>query len=97
MDKIGALLGLYSWVALAFVVTLMFLIARFYQQKSGFCSHYRLFLIPAALFLFSGVMYLVPRGSRIVGLVADTLLLVGGLMLILVSRSLFVRMTGGRR
>jgi hypothetical protein len=82
---------------LAFIVVLMFLIARFYQQKSGFSSHYRLFLLPAFLFVLSGVLYLLPRESRVVGLGADLSLLVGGITLILLSRTLFVRMTGGKR
>ncbi len=97
MEKIGLALSLYSWVALAFIVILMFLIARFYQQKSGFRSYYRLFLVPATLFVLSGLIYVFSRGSRVVGFCSDALLLVGGIILIFLSRSLFVRMTGGRQ
>lgn len=97
MDKIGLVLSLYSWVALAFIVILMFLIARFYQQKSGFRSHYQLFLVPAALFVLSGLLYVFSQGSGGVRLCADALLLIAGIILIFLSRSLFVKMTGGRR
>jgi hypothetical protein len=97
MNMIGLALSLYSWFVLAFIVMLMFLIARFYQQKSGLLSHYRLFLVPAALFVLIALTDVLPRDSRVVGLLAESLLLAGGIFLIVLSRTLFVIMTGGRK
>jgi hypothetical protein len=97
MNLVGLALSLYSWLVLAFIVMLMFLIARFYQEKSGFLSHYRLFLVPALLFILIALTDVLPRGSRVVGLLAELLLLIGGIILIVLSRTLFVIMTGGRK
>jgi len=97
MNIIGLALSLYSWFLLAFIVMLMFLIARFYQQKSGFLSHYRLFLVPAVLFVLIALTDVLPHASRVVGLLAEALLLAGGIFLIVLSRMLFVSMTGGRK
>ncbi len=98
MEQIGLALSLYSWIALAFIVVLVYHIARFYQQKSGERSHYRWFLVPAGLFTASGVVCVLPGGCRdVLFNVSNALLLVGGVVLIALSRSLFVIMTGGRK
>lgn len=93
MENLTAILYLYSWLAFAFVLVLLFLIARFYEQKSGRRSHYHLFLVPPVAFLLAALL---DRTMSDCSPVTDGLMLVAGLLLIALSWRLLVVMTGGR-
>jgi hypothetical protein len=97
MREIGLILNVYSWLAIAAVLMMMFLIARFYEQKSRQRSHYRLFAVPAALFIVAAVCPVLFGSSPVARLLAYGLLWIGGGTLIYLSRWFFKVMTGGRK
>jgi hypothetical protein len=94
---IDTIATVYTWVASVLIILSLFLIARFYEVKSGQRSHYRIFLVAAALFLLAGVLSAV-RGTQFVGdPLVDTLLFLAGAVTILLSTFLYQLMTRGRR
>lgn len=74
----------------------LFMIARFFQQKSGNRTRYGLFLVSMGLTLAGDFLYCW-QGSRVVGnMAADLLLLGGGCVLIGNGFLLYRAMTQGR-
>jgi len=88
-------LAFYSWTATAIIAFILFLIARFYERKSGERSYYQLFLLPSLSFLLAAWRYLLvnePWGDT----VGDGALTVGGFSLIFLSYFLARLMMGKR-
>lgn len=102
---IGSILVVYSWITAALMTLSLYLIGRFYQMRYGQRSYYRFFLVPAILFLAAGVWdaffaneYTDNAMLDFVGAWGpDLLWLVGGVVLIFLSYSLYRTMMGGRR
>lgn len=87
---------LYTWFPLAAVITIMLLIARFYEKFSGDRTCYRAYLIPLVLFGVGAVRY--ASIDQIGGDAAGDLLVgTGGIILIALSLLLYRQMTAGRR
>ena len=57
MKIINSALTLYNWGVVAVLLIFQFLIARFYEKKSGQHSYYAVFFIPALLFLIAAARY----------------------------------------
>jgi hypothetical protein len=90
------LLALYVGCGVAVLQAFLFMIARFFQQKSGNRTRYGLFLVSMGLTLAGDCLYCW-QGSRVVGnMAADLLLLGGGCVLIGNGFLLYRAMTQGR-
>ena len=97
MKIINSALTLYSWGAVAVLLIFQFLIARFYERKSAQRSYYVIFLIPALLFLVAAARYAFWVDDLAGDVWGDSLLFVGGGILVTLSALLFRLMMGGKR
>ena len=84
------------WGMAAFLLVILFAIARFYQITSGQRSHYRWFLAPTAL-LSAGALRYATLGDFRGDALGDALMVAGGVVLIVLALWLLGLMTGGRR
>lgn len=97
MEILNSVLTLYNWGIVALLLVFQFLIARFYEKKSGQQSHYAFFLVPALLFLIASVRYAFGTNDLAGDAWGDSLLFIGGGILIAQSAFLFRLMMGGKR
>ena len=97
MKIINSALTLYNWGAVAVLLMFQFLIARFFERKSGERSYYAIFLIPALLFLVAAARYAFWVDDVAGDVWGDSLLLVGGGILAILSALLFRLMMRGKR
>ena len=88
-------LTIFSWFALAVLLTLLLLIARFYQNVSGERTYYWAFILPIVLFGLASARYAFL--DRVSGdPLGDVLWLGGGLVLAGLCIYLYNLMTTGR-
>jgi hypothetical protein len=92
---LGNLLALYTWGGVSALLFFLFVIARFFERKSGRKSYYPLFLLPIVLFLGSVVRY-VSVGGFVGDAWGDLGRVIGGLLVCGLGYSLLHLMTGGR-
>jgi hypothetical protein len=97
METITSALTIYNWGAVAVLLVFQFLIARFYEKKSGQRSRYTFFLVPALLFLAAAARYAFGVGDLAGDMWGDSLLFVGGGILAALSAFLFRLMMGDKR
>ena len=93
------LVGIFTlvfWGIVAFLLVILFAIARFYQITSGRRSHYRWFLAPTVLLSASALRYATLGDFRGDAL-GDSLMVAGGGVLIVLALWLLRLMTEGRR
>jgi hypothetical protein len=82
-------------LALAVFIGFIFLIARFYQLKTGEDSHYRWFAVP--LLFFSGaILRYIQIGNVWDDILGDLLWFLGGMAFAWLTFSLYRLMTGGK-
>lgn len=86
---------LYGWFPLAALLFFLLLIARAYQRFSGHNTHFRLYLLPIALFGAAAVRAANSTSPQS-DTVADLLLALGGLLLLGLTGLLYQRMIAGR-
>ncbi len=91
------ILNIYSWVVIAITLFFLFMIARFYEKKSGQSTHRHLFILPLILFLLSAIQYLFSSYDFAGDVMGDTLLFSGGLILSFLGASLLGLMTRGSK
>ena len=96
MGIIGSLLTGVEWIGTAVLLVLMYRIAYFYQVSSNQPTRYRWFFVPMALFMVGGLRYAIVMETT-TDLLADMLMVIGGLLLIALGMNLLRQMTGGRR
>ncbi|NLE77641.1 MAG: hypothetical protein GX605_12940 [Chloroflexi bacterium] len=97
MSLISRLLMLVAWVGATLLVFCLYMIARFFQQKSDQRSHYVWFLLPLVLYLVAALYYTLPGNDFAVNPVADLVFCAAGLTTLLLGNHLLRLMTGGRR
>jgi hypothetical protein len=97
MKVLSGVLTLYNWAIVAMLLAFQFLIARFYEKKSGQRSYYVFFIVPAFLFLIAAAWNIVKDGDLAGNVVGDGLLFLGGGILVGLSTFLFRLMMGGKR
>jgi len=90
-------LTIYIWMATVLVILFLFLIARFYELKSGQRSNYRLFLIPVALATLATARYVTGSDDFVGDMLVDGTSALAGAMLVFVGGALLRLMTEGRR
>jgi hypothetical protein len=71
----------YTWTVVCILVYFLFLIARFYEEKSGRRTYFWLFLVSIALFAVAAVRYAVPEPSIVGNFWGDLLRFLGGVIL----------------
>jgi len=97
MTLLTQLLTLYTWVGIVALLLLLYRIGHFYQVTTHVQSHYRLFLLPMALF-FAGMLRYLAVDIQVAGdEVGDLLFFLGGVSLSLIGYFLLKLMTGGGR
>jgi hypothetical protein len=102
---LGSILIVYSWLAAAVLVMVLFLIGRFYEIRFGQRSYYQLFLIPLILFCIGAIWDAFfaneHTGDPLLDFVGtlgpDLVFLSGGLVLITLCYLLLRTMIGGRK
>ena len=97
MMVVTSALTLYNWGVVAVLLIFQFLIARFYDKKSGQRTYYALFLVPALLFLVAAARYAFWVGDLAGDVWSDSLLFFGGGILVTLSAFLSRLMMGGER
>lgn len=87
---------LIFWFALALLMFIMALIARFYEANTNQPTYYRWYVLPVLCVGLSSARYvsLHQWGSD---LLADSLMFVGGLLLLGLCLRLYYSMTSGRK
>jgi len=96
MGSVNEILTLYTLIATGALVSMLALIARFYQVRSGERSHYQLFLIPLGLFILGGLYQALTIGIPGDDPLDNSLLCLGGASLFGLSYRLFYLMTRKR-
>jgi hypothetical protein len=96
MDIIASILTSVEWIGAAVLLVLMYRIAYFYQVSSNQPTRYRWFFVPMVLLMVGGLRYAMVMETT-TDLLADMLMLIGGLLLIALGMNLLRQMTGGRR
>ena len=96
MEILNRVLTIYNWGIVVILLIFQFLIARFYEKKSGQRSYYALFLIPALLFLIASLRYAFGVCDLAGDVWGDGLLFMGGGILVVLSTLLFRLMMGGK-
>lgn len=88
------LVHLASWWVFAFILTMVMLIARFYEKKARQRTLYQLYIMPIILFIGAGIAYFL-NGSSFVGDEYGDLLLTGaGLLTVALVGLLYTLMMG---
>ena len=87
---------LYVWFMLAALISIMLLIARFYQHFSGEQTYFRFYLVPLVLFGIAAVRY-ASINQGIGDWLGDISSGLAGAMLTLLSLHLYRLMTAGRK
>ncbi len=94
--SISQILFLVFWFVFAFLIFILALIARFYEESSGQSTYYRLYAIPVLAMGGASVRYVNIRRWGDDWL-ADLLGFVGGVILLGLCLHLYRQMTNGRR
>jgi hypothetical protein len=97
MSLVSRVLIIVGWVAATALVFCLYMIARFFQQKSEQRSHYQFYLAPLVLYLVAALYYALPGNDFAANPIADLLFFVAGISTMALSSYLFNLMTGGRR
>jgi hypothetical protein len=97
MTVVSNVLAFYNWGVVAVLLIFQLLIARFYEKKSGQRSYYAFFLISVLLFLVAAARYAFWVDDLAGDVWGDSLLFVGGGILVTLSALLFRLMMGGKR
>ena len=97
MTLMSRFLTLGAWIGVTALVFCLYMIARFFQQKSGQRSYYQLFLVPLVLFLIASLYCTLPGNDFAVTPVADSLFFVAGVSRMTLGSYLFNLMTGGQK
>ncbi len=97
VDEVRVGLSLYAWGGVAVCLSFLYLIARFYQVKSGERSYYQVALIPALLFVIGALWYALSDQDFVGQVIPDLAYTVGGIILLVWGAYLLRLMTGRRR
>ncbi len=97
MKIISGALTLYNWGVVAVLLVFQFLIARFYEKKSGQRSWYALFLIPVPVLLVAAARYAFCTGDLAGDTWGDSLLSIGGGILVILNVFLYQLMMGDKQ
>lgn len=95
LSTVNQILQIFSWFPLAALLSILLLIARFYQNLTGEATRFSLFAVPIVLFGMAVVHY--ASIDQVMGSApGDILMFFGGLVLMTLCFSLYRQMTMGR-
>ena len=98
MQTLESILILSAWIASTALVVAIFLIARFYELKSGECTHYKMFIAPAVFFFIAGIRSaFFARADWVGDYAANLLFLCGSVVVFILGNRLLKLMTGRQR
>jgi len=97
MRILTAVIYLYSWSLAAVITYFLYLIARFFEGKTGQRSYYGIFLVPTVAFVIAALQYALRSNDFVGDISGDALLFAGGLILISAGSYLLRLMIGGKR
>ncbi len=97
MSPVSRTIVLASWIAATLLVYCLYMIARFFQQKSGQRSYYQLFVLPLVLYLAGALYYTKLGNDFVITPVADALFFGAAVSSLALTSYLFSLMTGGKR
>ncbi len=93
--NLNQVLLIYAWFPLAALLSVILLIARFYQNQAGENTRYPAFAAPIVLYGLAAAHY--AHINRVMGdPVGDVLMFAGGVILTVLCIALYRRMTAGR-
>ena len=87
-------LHLASWWIFAFIMTVVMLIARFYEKKAGQRTLYQLYILPILLFISAGIAYFLSDGTFVGDKYGDLFLTGAGLLTVALVGFLYTLMMG---
>jgi hypothetical protein len=96
MSLVTSLLTIYIWGVVCVLLFFLFIIGRFYEQKSGRRSFYQSFFVPIALFAIAALRYTFIAPAIVGDLWGDISRFLGGLVVGGVGFFLLRLMIGGR-
>jgi tellurite resistance protein TehA-like permease len=96
MTLATAILTIYIWVVVCTLLFFLYVIARFFEKKSGRRSYYPSFFLPIVLFAIAAVRYLFLVPAIAGDLWGDLLRFVGGILVGGLGLLLLRLMMGGR-
>lgn len=96
MLVINALFTVYTWAVVGVLLYFTFIIARFYERKSGIRSYYHLFLVPIILFGVASIRYAIILTSVAGDFWGDLLRFGAGVIVSVAMVYLLNLMVGGR-
>ncbi|RME76061.1 MAG: hypothetical protein D6784_06690 [Chloroflexi bacterium] len=97
MNLLNNILTIYTWTLVGFSIYFLYLIARFYEKKSGRRSFSWVFWGPIGLFVLAAVRYLFLSPLIVGDIWGDGMRAVAGLMLVGFGLYLLNLMVGGKR
>lgn len=96
MALVSAILTYYTWGVVCILLYFLFVIAQFYERKSGQRSYYPTFLVAMALLAIAAIRYAALAPAVTGDGWSDLLRLAGGLILMIFGLLLLKFMLGGR-
>lgn len=96
MSLITGFLTIYIWSVVCILLFFLFIIGRFYEQKSGRRSFYQSFFVPMALFAIAALRYTFIAPVIVGDLWGDISRFLGGLVVGGFGLFLLKLMIGGR-
>jgi len=93
---VGGILTIYIWRVVCVLLFFLFVIGRFYQQKSGRRSYYPSFFIPIALFALAAIRYTFLAPAIVGDVWGDVMRFLGGVVIGGFGLFLLRLMIGGR-
>jgi hypothetical protein len=96
MNLVGGILTIYIWGVVCILLFFLFVIGRFYQQKSGRRSYYPSFFIPIALFALAAIRYTFLAPAIVGDIWGDVMRFLGGVVIGGFGLFLLRLMIGGR-
>jgi hypothetical protein len=96
MALVSAILTYYTWGVVCILLYFLFVVAQFYERKSGQRSYYLAFLAAMALLAIAAVRYAALAPAITGDDWGDLLRLAGGLILMIFGLLLLKFMLGGR-
>lgn len=94
MDFFQQIAIIYIWGAIVTLLFFLFLIARFYEHRSGQGTRYRAFLIPICLFTFGAIRYSLFSKDFVGDPLGDIAFFAGGVAVCLLGYLLLKQMMG---
>ncbi len=96
MTLASVIVTLYTWAIICILLYFLFAIARFYQEKSGRRSYYKVYLVAIGLYALAAVRYMWLAPIIVGDFGGDLLRFIAGVIILGAGRYLLELMIGRR-